>query len=171
MIPFLHKSRLRLLVILAAGIAVTGIFYQGTRPGKESNTASHEVTRWLESGLSSIGVSVNDYYFHKRVRKTAHCIEYGLAGLLIAWCLILFLPGRPLLQLWGSFLCICFLAFLDEYIQGWLERTRKIEDAELDILAASISIILLVTLRLFRARRTAKTIEEKTPAESQPSER
>ena len=166
MIPFLHKSRLRLLVILAAGIAVTGIFYQGTRPGKESNTASHEVTRWLESGLNMLGVSVDDYHFHKRVRKTAHCIEYGLAGLLIAWCLILFLPERPLLQLWGSILCICFFAFLDEYIQGWLERTRKIEDAELDIFAASLSIILLVTLRLFRAHRQAKKNEEKAAEES-----
>ena len=171
MIQLLHKSRLRLLVILAAGIAVAGIFYQGTRPGKESNTASHEVTRWLEGGLNTLGVSVDDYHFHKRVRKTAHCIEYGLAGLLIAWCMIIFLPGRPLIQLWGSILCICFLAFLDEYIQGWLERTRKIEDAELDIFAASLSIILLVTLHLFRALRTAKTIEEKAAEENQPSEK
>ena len=164
MIPFLQKSRLRLLVILAAGVAVTGIFYQGTRPGTESNTASREVTRWLESGLNTLGVTVDDYHFHKRVRKTAHSIEYGLAGLLIAWCLILFLPKRPLLQLWGSILCICFLAFLDEYIQGYLERTRKIEDAELDILAASISIILLVTLRLFWPRQ--KRIEENANTEN-----
>ena len=171
MMPFQHKSRLHILVILAACIAVTGIFYQGTRPGKDSNTASREVTRWLKGGLSTLGVSVDDYHFHKFVRKTAHCIEYGLAGLLIAWCLILFLPERPLLQLWGSILCICFLAFLDEYIQGGLARTRKIEDAELDIFAASISIILLVTLHLFRSRRAAKTIEENPAAENQPSEK
>lgn len=167
MIPFLQKSRIRLLVILAAGIAVTGIFYQGTRPGTESNTASREVARWLENGLHTLGISVDDYRFHRNVRKTAHGIEYGLAGLLIAWCMILFLPERPLLQLWGSILCVCFLAFLDEYIQGGLERTRKIEDAELDIFAASIGIILLVTLRLFWPLR--KKIEESGDTKSKSS--
>ena len=139
-------------------MAVTGIFYQGTRHGTESNTASHEVTRWLEVGLNTMGVSVDDYYFHKYVRKTAHGIEYGLAGALIAWCLIIFLPERPLLHLWGSVLCVCCLAFLDDYIQGWLERTRKLEDAELDIFAACIGIILLMTLRLFQQRRRGKSL-------------
>ena len=170
----LNKHRTLLVIIAGTIVAIAGIIFQGTRESYLSNSTSDMfVSPIYEFGLEH-GCNLDYETINKIVRKAAHIIEYGLAGVFLTWLIYTISRGRWFCHVWITIPLIYYLAVYDEYLQSFHGRTSTSRDVDIDF-KGGLFFILVFSGYLFirdfcRKRRMQKSASEESIVEEKTAE-
>jgi VanZ family protein len=129
------------------------IFSASTQLGAPANTSRffRPLMHWLFPGMSEDKIE----RIHYVVRKTAHCVEYALLGVL-AWRVVHFDPAFASFSLrrhcWFVLLFCLLYASSDEFHQSFVPtRQSAVQDVLLDMCGAGFGLLAALCVRKVRA--------------------
>ena len=162
-----NKYRTPMIILLGTVVAIAGIIFQGTRESFLSNSTSDMFVSPIYDFCLEHGFDVSYETINKIVRKAAHVLEYGLAGIFLTWLIYTIMRGRWFCHVWITIPAIYYLAVYDEYLQSFHGRTSTSRDVDIDFKGGLFFIILFsayLSIRdLLRKRRMMTTVKnEKT---------
>ena len=169
-----NKYRTPMIVLLGTAVAIAGIIFQGTRESYLSNSTSDLIVTPIynfmtEHGFMEFGYDSYDIV-NSVVRKSAHVIEYGLAGVFLTWLIYTVARGRWFCHVWITIPLIYYLAVYDEYLQSFHGRTSTSRDVDIDFKGGLFFILAFSTylfIRDFLRKRKAKATP---PAQTEQKE-
>lgn len=147
------KVTVLLLVLVLACTAF--IFSNSLKDSAASHSDSDGIVKVVERVAKTV-FPKNRLNWNYIVRKGAHLFEFFLLGL----CTVLFAfrwkaEGRK--PLVASFLYVLFVASADEFIQRFTGRSSRVTDVFIDLVGASVGILLIFLISVVLRRRRRKT--------------
>ena len=140
---------LRIILTLLTIGCLCWIFSNSLATGMESSKASQTVTETVQEVVgavapsSPIATATGEEFdlLHTFVRNAGHFCQFALLGALLFWCLLSYSLKRK--AIWIAPLTTTAIAFMDEYIQTFVEaRAAELFDVFLDCAGAVTGIAL-----------------------------
>ena len=140
------------IILIAIILWVAFIFFNSLQIGTISGAMSGNITQWLASVISKIGIEVDAIVLSTWVRKGAHAREFFILGLL----LLLYQYQLAITFKWRLIHVAIFgllVAVLDETIQTFVPgRSGSLVDVLIDL----IGITFACSVGLFSAMRNKR---------------
>lgn len=133
---------------LLSAITVGYIFSNSLKSQEESNDKSTNITEQIKPILDPED-KIPKKEFNHRIRKTAHCIEFGTLGIFLALLFECIKKRFNKTDIFAPLMLSLSVAVGDEYIQTFNDRGSQIEDVLIDICGAVGGIIIVLSIMFF----------------------
>ncbi|MBR5156638.1 MAG: VanZ family protein [Clostridia bacterium] len=131
---------------------VAYIFSNSLKSQKKSNDTSTKITEQIKPIIDPKDKIPPKELNHK-IRKTAHCIEFGILGIFLA---LLFDSIKKCFNKTDIFAPLLFalaVAVADEYIQTFNDRGSQVEDILIDFGGATAGLFLVFIFALLLRKK------------------
>ncbi len=124
------------------------IFSNSLKTQEKSNDTSKNITEQIKPIIDPEDKIPEEELNHK-LRKTAHCIEFGVLGIFLALLFDSIKKCFNKTDIFAPLMLALSAAVADEYIQTFNDRGSQVEDVLIDLGGAAVGIFIVGLILFF----------------------